>query len=85
MNDKKIDQILKNQATILVSLSLFKEIDLETIHSIEERLNEIKGILIPTKSKEHSKDLPKGSGLSDCCEAPILIKRDLCSKCGKNA
>ena len=53
----KQDQILKNQSTILTALVDFKEIDLETIKSIRDRVKETGEVLFPKEDVPYEDSL----------------------------
>jgi len=71
--NNEIKQILKNQLALL---------DVEgLIYDKEKRTKETIDLLNPKEDVPYEGSL--GDGLSKCCKAPILIKGDLCTKCGK--
>lgn len=51
MNEEKIDQILKNQATILSSLVLIQDIDFDVVKSLRDRVEETKEIMFPKEEQ----------------------------------
>ncbi len=63
MNNEK--QILKNQTTILTALVDFKEIDLETIKSINKRVEETKEVLFPKEDVPYAESLFVKSSINE--------------------
>ncbi len=60
--NKEIRQILKNQVTILMALADIKEVDINTIKSIKERLIATKEVLFPKEDVPYENSLKEGCG-----------------------